>query len=110
MNRCARMLPLLLLTTLLPLAGMAQTGLNETARSVKALDKNFDAADKNHDGLLTRDEAQTGQVPFIANNFDAIDTHHRGAVSKQDVHAYIAAKLTQSQTPASAASAGAIHP
>lgn len=103
-------LPLLCLAAVLPLASMAQTGLNETARSVKALDKNFDAADKNHDGLLTRQEAEAGQVPFIARHFDAIDGKKRGSVSKQDVHAYIAATLTRHRAPAASASVGMTHP
>ena len=103
---------ILVLTALggLPMTVLAQTGLNEIAQAVKSMDKNFDIADKNRDGLLTRQEAQTGPVPFIARNFDAIDTAHRGAVSKKDVHAYIAAMLTRSAQPATAASSGLTHP
>ncbi|GAB2586514.1 EF-hand domain-containing protein [Dyella jejuensis] len=88
-----------------PSMALAQTGLNDLARNVKALDKNFDAADKNHDGLLSRQEAQAGQVPFIANHFDAIDTTHRGAVSKQEVHDYIARTLKRTARPPGASSA-----
>ncbi len=51
------------------------------------IDKNFDAADKNHDGKLTREEAKSGSTPLIANHFDAMDDGHKGYVTKADVHA-----------------------
>jgi Ca2+-binding EF-hand superfamily protein len=95
----------------LPLTLVAQNGLNELARNMRTLDKNFDAADKNHDGLLTRQEAQA--TPFIARNFDAIDAKRRGAVSKQDVRDYIAHALkrtSQKNVPATAASSPTSHP
>ena len=85
---------------------LAQTGLNGVLDRVSTLDKNFDMADKNHDGLLSKDEAKAGNVPFIVNHFDAIDTQHRGLVSKQDVHAFIQRSLQKQSQPASASSAG----
>jgi hypothetical protein len=90
-SRFARALLPLALAAGLPAWLPAQTGLNEMGRDIKALDKNFEAADTNHDGLLTRQEARA--VPFIAQNFDAIDVHNRGAVSRQDVHDYIGRTL-----------------
>jgi hypothetical protein len=99
MTRFARVMFAALATASVALPVLAQTGLNEVARAVQAMDKNFDIADKNHDGLLTKQEAQEGPVPFIARNFDAIDTAHRGTVSKQQVHAYIAAMLMRSSQP-----------
>jgi hypothetical protein len=110
MARFARVALILALTAGLPLASVAQTGLNQISRAVQALDKNFDIADKNHDGKLTREEAQNGPVPFIARNFDAIDTRQQGTVTKKDVHAYIATMLMRSSQPAAASSAGAAHP
>ncbi|GGA10696.1 EF-hand domain-containing protein [Dyella caseinilytica] len=110
MARFVRVILLLIVIAGVPLTSTAQTGLNEIARAVKVLDKNFDIADKNHDGLLTKQEAENGPVSFIARNFDAIDTKHRGVVSKEDVHAYIATTLMRSSQPASATSAGAAHP
>jgi hypothetical protein len=76
-----------------PSPAIAQTGLSGIATSVTRLDRNFDIADKNHDGLLSKDEAKAGPVPFIAKNFDAIDTQHRGLVSKDDVHDFIKKSL-----------------
>ena len=85
-----------------PLLVHAQNGLGNIVDSVNRLDKNFDAADRSHDGLLSKDEAEAGHVPFIAKNFDAIDTSKRGLVSKDDVHAYIRRLLMHGQAaPAS---------
>ncbi|WP_329740836.1 EF-hand domain-containing protein [Dyella sp. A6] len=93
---------LFVIGTMLTLAGLpatlpAQTGLSNITRSVAILDKNFEIADRNHDGELSLKEAQDGPVPFIARNFAAIDTAHTGLVSKKDVHAYIARMLMRSQ-------------
>jgi hypothetical protein len=81
----------------------AQTGLGSIVNQAQNAMKNFDIADKNRDGLLTRQEAEDGPVPFIRAHFDAIDKNHRGAVSKQDVADYL---QSLHRTPAPAASAG----
>ena len=87
-----------------PLLAYAQNGVGSIAESVDRLDKNFDAADRSHDGLLSKEEADAGHVAFIAKNFDAIDTSKRGLVSKDDVHAYIRRLLMHGQAaPASSA-------
>lgn len=99
---------LFVLSACLSTAIPAQIGLNELARNVKALDKNFDAADKNHDGMLTRQEAQT--VPFVATNFDAIDVKNRGSVSKQDVHDYIARALKSTSNKTAPTAPSSSHP
>ncbi|WP_243040229.1 EF-hand domain-containing protein [Dyella sedimenti] len=81
----------------------AQTGLGGIVNQAQNAMKNFDIADKNRDGLLTRQEAEDGPVPFIRAHFDAIDKNHRGAVSKQDVADYL---QSLHRTPAAAASSG----
>ena len=68
---------------------MAQTGLGYLANKIDVAVKNFEAADRNHDGLLSKEEAQAGKTPFIAKHFDQIDREHRGQVSKDDVAAYL---------------------
>ena len=85
----------------------AQAGLTGITQNVRQLDKNFDIADKNHDGKLSREEAKAGPVPFIAKHFDAIDASRSGFVTKADVHAYIGKALTRSQAspPVSSSSA-----
>ncbi|MGH8158767.1 MAG: EF-hand domain-containing protein [Rhodanobacter sp.] len=86
------------------LPALAQSGLNGLVKTVNASDKNFDMADRNHDGLLSKDEAKAGNVPFIVDHFDAIDTQHRGLVSKQEVHAFILRSIQKQSQPASASS------
>ncbi|KRF02054.1 hypothetical protein ASG87_11250 [Frateuria sp. Soil773] len=78
-----------LAATLAAFSASAQNGLGGLADQAARASKNFDIADKNHDGLLSREEAEAGPVPFIRAHFDAIDTAHRGQVSKADVAAYI---------------------
>ena len=86
----------------LPTWSVAQTGAGQVAKSMREIDKNFDVADKNRDGKLTRTEAQSGATPMIANHFDAIDADHKGYVTKADVHAFIQRNLTRGQVaPAS---------
>jgi hypothetical protein len=51
----------------------------------------FDAADRAHRGLLTRDQARAGGFGWIANHFEAIDTRHAGEVSFDDVKRYLQA-------------------
>jgi hypothetical protein len=80
-----------------PLAASAQSGFGGIVATVDKLDRNFDAADRNHDGLLSKEEAETGHVGFIVSNFDGIDTARRGLVSKDDVHAFIRNWLMQRQ-------------
>jgi len=95
-----------LLAVGLPSFAFAQTGMNGINQTVMALDKNFDVADKDRDGKLTREEAKAGPVAFIATNFDAIDKNHTGFVTKTDVHTFIAAGLMKSQPKAPARPAG----
>lgn len=80
----------------------AQIGLGNIANQYQNWEKNFDIADRNRDGLLTKQEAQHGPVPFIRAHFDEIDKQHRGVVSKQDVAAYI--RSLQKPAPAKATS------
>lgn len=83
-------LPVLLLAAFAAApAAMAQNGLGNISDQARMASKNFDIADRNHDGLLSRDEANRGPVPFIRNHFDAIDTAGKGQISKQDVAAYL---------------------
>lgn len=99
----------LMLTALIAIAATtaihAQTGLGPIANQYKNATKNFDIADKNKDGLLTKEEAEKGPVPFIRAHFDEIDKNHRGVVSKQDVVDYIKSLQQEHSAPATASSA-----
>lgn len=47
----------------------------------------FKAADTNHDGELTLDEAKAG-MPLVARNFDKIDTAHTGSITLEQIAAW----------------------
>lgn len=83
-------------------AAQAQIGLGSIANQASNAIKNFDIADRNHDGVLTKEEAEKGPVPFIRAHFDQIDKDKRGAVSKQDVANYV--RSLQRPAPAAASS------
>ena len=83
----------------------AQHGMGGLSSDASMALKNMKIADRNKDGLISREEAEKGPVPFIRAHFDAIDREHRGAVSADDVKAYVAS-LQRKPAPAAAASSG----
>ncbi|SFS12174.1 hypothetical protein SAMN05216570_2623 [Dyella sp. OK004] len=106
MYRIARTALIVAIGLGLPMWASAQAGVGRLASKLDMASKNFDAADRDHDGMLTKDEAEKGNVPFIAHHFDQIDREHRGKVSKQDVAAYLQSR----QRPAPAAASSAAKP
>ncbi|HEY2344796.1 MAG TPA: EF-hand domain-containing protein [Xanthomonadaceae bacterium] len=50
----------------------------------------FEQADTDHDGRLSRNEAQA--MPFVAKQFDAIDANHDGYVTLDEMRAAWAQK------------------
>jgi hypothetical protein len=56
----------------------------------------FQAADTNHDGKLSLDEAKAG-MPTAARSFDQIDTAHTGAITLEQMSAYAKAHMGQRQ-------------
>ena len=97
--------PLLAVCALaLATAAQAQIGAGYLATQADVAVKNFDIADKNRDGVLTKEEAAKGPVPFIRAHFDAIDKDHKGTVSKQDVVDYVKSLQQGHRHPAAAAS------
>lgn len=81
----------------------AQHGMGSLSSDASMALKNMKIADRNKDGLISREEAEQGPVPFIRAHFDAIDREHRGAVSVDDVKAYVAS-LQRKGAPAAASS------
>jgi len=81
----------------------AQHGMGSLSSDASMALKNMKIADRNKDGLISREEAEKGPVPFIRAHFDAIDREHRGAVSVDDVKAYVAS-LQRKGAPAAASS------
>lgn len=72
---------------LISLSACAQDGNRSQQLAAKAQER-FAAADVNHDGFLSRDEAQTG-MPRLADHFDEIDTDRDGQLSTAEILAYI---------------------
>lgn len=54
-----------------------------------ALARRFAAADRDHDGRLTRAEAEAG-MPRVAQYFDSIDAAHAGYITLEQIEAYVA--------------------
>jgi Ca2+-binding EF-hand superfamily protein len=60
---------------------------NAQENMMQRLAERFQAADTNHDGHLTRDEAMAG-MPRVAQHFDQIDTSRTGSITLQQIVAF----------------------
>lgn len=69
----------------------AQAPMNPKEAKARFAEK-FAAADADHDGKLTRAEAEAG-MPEVAKNFDKIDTKKKGYVTQKQIGAYFAARM-----------------
>jgi len=65
-----------------------------TAEAKKMIAERFKAADVNHDGKLTREEAKAG-APEVYKHFDEIDALKRGYVTERQIGAYWEAKTKE---------------
>ncbi|WP_296224727.1 EF-hand domain-containing protein [Ralstonia sp. UBA689] len=76
------------------------------AKMAERFDVKFKAADKNSDGVLTKDEMQAG-MPKLAKQFDQIDANHDGKVTEDEIRAYMKARhdARKAQKAASATAA-----
>ena len=71
---------------------LAQAAEGGRGRDMAAqVKQRFEAADVNHDGRLTKEEAKTG-MPNVYKNFDAIDTRKSGSVTLADIAAFVREK------------------
>jgi hypothetical protein len=86
---CGRVGFALVLTSI---AASAAAQDNDRARQVAAeMQKRFAAADKNGDGLLTKEEAQAG-MPYVHKHFDEIDKAKQGSITLADIAAFARAQ------------------
>lgn len=74
-------------------AQQQQPPMNAKEAKAKFSEK-FKAADANHDGQLTREEAQAG-MPEVYKQFDQIDARKKGEVTERQIGAFWAAKAKQ---------------
>ena len=70
-------------------AVFAQDRAAKVQQAKEKIEERFKAADTNHDGKLTKDEAKTG-MPKVYEKFDEIDTGKTGFVTLQQVEAEVA--------------------
>ena len=101
-----RKLPLVGLTVVMALAftgASAQQGTESnqipaapptTAEAKAIIAEHFKAADINHDGKLSREEAKAG-MPEVYKHFKEIDVRKRGYVTERQIGAYWEMKTKQ---------------
>jgi Ca2+-binding EF-hand superfamily protein len=82
-----------LATTLLAVLGLGLSACAaaQGARSqqmVERAQQRFADADTNHDGRLSRDEAQAG-TPRLTEHFDEIDSDHDGMLTTAEIVGYL---------------------
>jgi EF hand domain-containing protein len=109
MNQRIRQGALLAVFALGSAVALAQTAAAPAAPAPDAQDvrarigERFSAADADHNGKLTREEA-TAKMPMVARNFDQIDKSHKGFVTLDDVQTFAreraAARKAAKVTPA----------
>jgi Ca2+-binding EF-hand superfamily protein len=85
---------LLITTTSLACAqsGDMQTKIERAQKAKAELEKRFEAADADHDGKLTKTEAD-GKMPKVYEAFDEIDSDHVGYVTLQQVGKFAQSKI-----------------
>ncbi|HZR35054.1 MAG TPA: hypothetical protein VFA75_06730 [Nevskia sp.] len=70
-------------------SGEAPTSGEALRRQVDAkLQRRFEAADTQHTGQVTREQAQLAGWGYLVRHFDRIDTAHSGSVSLEQVRQY----------------------
>jgi Ca2+-binding EF-hand superfamily protein len=72
----------------LSLSACATTSESRSQKIAEKAQERFSAADSNHDGYLSRDEASAG-TPRLAAHFDEIDSNGDGQLSKEEILAYL---------------------
>lgn len=55
--------------------------------------KQFEAADKDSDGALTKSEAEAGGMHRVVDHFDSLDADSNGKVTREEMRALVRHKL-----------------
>lgn len=78
--------PILCAAALLAVTATFAQSAWATSAMDKQIDEKFAAADVNHDGKLTLEEAKAG-MPRVAKNFDKIDADKKGYITADQIKA-----------------------
>lgn len=78
--------PILCAAALLAVTAAFAPSAWATSAMDKQIDEKFAAADVNHDGKLTLEEAKAG-MPRVAKNFDKIDADKKGYITADQIKA-----------------------
>jgi hypothetical protein len=79
---------ILSIATLLALAAGPAFAQGKVMQQIEA---RFNAADKDHDGKLTKAEAKAG-MPRVAQNFEKIDANNAGFITLAQIGAFVSAQ------------------
>ncbi|MBU0687976.1 MAG: EF-hand domain-containing protein [Gammaproteobacteria bacterium] len=68
------------------MGGMYKKGMHGQMKSMRhmSIEQHFDAADTNHDGALSKEEAEKG-MPILFARFDENDANKDGKITKDEV-------------------------
>ena len=78
-----------------PATGSAEVPpMPPTSQAKAMISEKFKAADTNHDGKLTRDEAKAG-MPEVYKRFSQIDVKKKGYVTERQIGAYWNSKTAE---------------
>jgi Ca2+-binding EF-hand superfamily protein len=86
MKHWSQPIALLSIAAALAMAGQPAFAQGQMAQQIQ---DRFAAADKDHDGKLTKSEAKAG-MPRVAQYFEQIDADNTGAVSVAQIGAFMA--------------------
>jgi Ca2+-binding EF-hand superfamily protein len=84
---------LFILLMLVPVFALADSTNKSGENAHERGKEQFEKADKDHDGTLTKEEAKA--MPHVYKNFDAIDVDKDGTVTLEEIHNYMKAKREQ---------------
>ena len=57
----------------------------------------FNSADKDGDGTLNREEAESGGLKAVAKHFDRLDADRDGKVTREEIRSMLRSRLSQMQ-------------
>jgi Ca2+-binding EF-hand superfamily protein len=63
-------------------------------RHMAKMDEQFQSADTDKDGMLTREEAKAGNLKRILDHFDRFDANKDGKVTREEIRALIRSRVS----------------